>query len=89
MNPIKKRVFAVFASSAFLLTSFAAPWFLRSVFFTTDDLRYLSPYIHRHINRFGKYRVNLGERPKVMDLETLHGGFLSHHRPPVGEVEQH
>lgn len=55
--------------------------------FTEDDLTFLSPYIHEHINRFGKYQVNLGERPRVMDLDALHGGFLSHHRPPEIGVE--
>jgi TnpA family transposase len=52
------------------------------VYFTNDDLVFLSPYGHKHINRFGRYRINLGKHPKVMDLDELHGGFLNHHRPP-------
>lgn len=50
--------------------------------YTDEDLTFLSPLITEHINRFGKYRVNLAKQPKITDLDALHTGFLSHHQPP-------
>jgi TnpA family transposase len=53
--------------------------------YSDDDLTFLSPLITEHINRFGKYRVDLAKQPKVMDLNALHTGFLRHHQPPTEE----
>lgn len=54
--------------------------------YTNEDLTFLSPLITAHINRFGKYRVNLAKQPKVMDLNALHSGFLLHHQPPAEDL---
>jgi len=38
---------------------------------TDEMLSGLSPYITQHINRFGKYELDLGRKPNELDYSVL------------------